>query len=47
MLEEFRRLLEEKRLKSAEEIRGHLSQRAVANPKAFERANYVKLISSY
>jgi dihydroorotate dehydrogenase (fumarate) len=47
MLEEFRRFLEEKRLKSAEEIRGHLSQRAVANPKAFERANYVKLISSY
>ncbi len=47
MLEEFRRFLEEKGLKSAEEIRGHLSQRAVANPKAFERANYVKLISSY
>ncbi len=47
MLEEFRRFLEEKRLESAEEIRGHLSQRAVANPKAFERANYVKLISSY
>ena len=47
MLEEFRHFLEEKRLKSAEEIRGHLSQRAVANPKAYERANYVKLISSY
>jgi len=47
MLEEFRRFLDEKRLKSVEEIRGHLSQRAVANPKAFERANYVKLISSY
>ncbi len=47
MLEEFRRFLDEKGFKSTEEARGYLSQRGVANPKAFERANYVKLISSY
>jgi hypothetical protein len=29
------------------QMRGSLSQRSAANPEAYERANYVKVLSSY
>jgi dihydroorotate dehydrogenase (fumarate) len=32
---------------SVRQMRGSLSQRSTANPEAFERANYVKVLSSY
>lgn len=39
--------LEENEYSSVAEMRGILSQRAVADPSAFERANYIKIIEKY
>ena len=37
----------ENEYESIRQMRGSLSQRSAANPEAFERANYVKVLSSY
>ncbi len=37
----------EREYESIRQMRGSLSQRSAANPEAFERANYVKVLSSY
>jgi dihydroorotate dehydrogenase (fumarate) len=39
--------MEEHEYVSVEEMKGSLSQRAVAEPAAFERANYLKILNSY
>jgi len=39
--------MEEHEYESIRQMRGSLSQRSAANPEAFERANYVKVLSSY
>ncbi|MBN1515154.1 dihydroorotate dehydrogenase-like protein [Candidatus Sumerlaeota bacterium] len=41
------RWMEEKEYESFNQMRGSMSQKAVANPQAFERANYLKVLSSY
>ena len=42
-----REWLEEHEYNSIEQMQGSLSQKNVAHPAAFERANYVKVLSSY
>lgn len=37
--------LEERELESVEQIRGKMSRRAVADPTAFDRANYIKILN--
>jgi dihydroorotate dehydrogenase (fumarate) len=39
--------MEQQEYESVRQMRGSLSQRSAANPEAFERANYVKVLSSY
>jgi dihydroorotate dehydrogenase (fumarate) len=39
--------MEEHEYESVRQMRGSLSQRSAANPEAYERANYVKVLSSY
>jgi len=39
--------MEEHEYESIRQMRGSLSQRSAANPEAYERANYVKVLSSY
>jgi dihydroorotate dehydrogenase (fumarate) len=39
--------LEEHEYESVQQMIGSMSLRAVANPSAFERANYMKVLSSY
>ena len=39
--------MEEHEYESIQQMRGSLSQRSAANPEAYERANYVKVLSSY
>jgi dihydroorotate dehydrogenase (fumarate) len=39
--------MEQHEYESVRQMRGSLSQRSAANPGAFERANYVKVLSSY
>ena len=39
--------MEEHEYSSIRQMRGSMSQRAVANPAAFQRANYVRVLSSY
>ncbi len=41
------RWMEEKEYESVSQMRGAMSQKSVANPNAFERANYLKVLSSY
>jgi dihydroorotate dehydrogenase (fumarate) len=41
------RWMEEHEYESVRQMRGSLSQRSAANPEAYERANYVKVLSSY
>jgi dihydroorotate dehydrogenase (fumarate) len=41
------RWMEEHEYQSIQQMRGSLSQKAVAQPAAFERANYMKVLSSY
>ena len=39
--------MEEHEYESIEQMQGSMSQRSVADPSAFQRANYVKVLSSY
>jgi dihydroorotate dehydrogenase (fumarate) len=41
------RWMEEHEYESVDQMRGSLSQRAVANPSAYERGNYLRVLSSY
>lgn len=47
LLNGFQAWLEEHEYESVEQMKGSMSQRAVAEPAAFERANYMKVLSSY
>jgi dihydroorotate dehydrogenase (fumarate) len=47
MLEQARRWMEEHEYASIRQMQGSMSQQAVPDPKAFERANYMKVLSSY
>ena len=44
---DIERWMAEHEYESIRQMRGSLSQRSAANPEAYERANYVKVISSY
>jgi len=39
--------MEEHEYVSIQQMQGSMSQRAVANPSAFERGNYMRVLSSY
>jgi len=39
--------MEEHEYESIQQMQGSMSQRSVANPNAFLRANYLKVLSSY
>jgi len=39
--------MEEKEYESVSQMKGSMSQMAVGDPTAFERANYIKVLSSY
>jgi len=41
------RWMEEHEYESIQQMRGSLSRRAVPDPSAFERGNYIKTLSSY
>jgi len=45
--DDLTRWLDEREFSSLEQLRGVLSQRAVAEPAAFERANYMKVLRTY
>lgn len=47
MLQEFERWMAENEYESVEQMRGAMSQQAVADPSAFERANYIRALSTY
>lgn len=47
VLEELRRWLEDHEYHSIRQMTGCMSQSAVADPAAFERGNYMKVLSSY
>ncbi len=48
VLEEgIRRWMEENEYESIEMMQGSMSQKSVDNPAAFERGNYIEIISSY
>jgi len=47
VLHEMSRWMEEHEYESIQQMRGSMSRRAVSNPSAFERANYVRVLSSY
>ena len=47
ILAELRSWMEEHEYSSIEQMQGSMSQIAVAEPAAFERANYMKVLSSY
>ena len=47
MLSELTEWMEEHEYDSVTQLRGCMSQRAVAEPAAFERANYLKVLGSY
>jgi dihydroorotate dehydrogenase (fumarate) len=47
MLADFEAWLEGHDYLSVSQMKGSMSQRAVAEPAAFERANYMKVLSSY
>jgi len=47
LLNGFQTWLEEHEYESVEQMKGSMSQQAVAEPAAFERANYMKVLSSY
>jgi dihydroorotate dehydrogenase (fumarate) len=47
VLRDLVRWMEEHEYVSIQQMRGSMSQRAVAQPAAFERANYMKLLQSY
>ena len=47
LLEELARWMTEREYESIQQMRGSMSYRAVPNPGAFERSNYMKMLSSY
>ena len=47
ILSDVQAWLEEHEYESVNQMRGSMSQKAVAEPAAFERANYMKVLSSY
>jgi dihydroorotate dehydrogenase (fumarate) len=47
VLHEMSRWMEEHEYESIREMRGSMSRRSVANPSAFDRANYIRVLSSY
>ncbi len=47
ILKEMNAWMEEKEYTSVMQMKGSMSQKAVAEPAAFERANYMKVLSSY
>ena len=47
VLADLEKWMVEHEYESITQMRGSMSQRAVAEPAAFERANYVKVLSSY
>jgi dihydroorotate dehydrogenase (fumarate) len=47
MLDELRTWMASKEYASVSEMKGAMSQRAVENPAAFERANYIKILEEY
>jgi len=47
MLEEFNQWMDDYEYRSVEQMRGVLSQKKVAEPAAFERANYMKALTLY
>ena len=44
---DLREWIEEHEYESIEQMQGSMSAQEVANPAAFERANYMKVLSSY
>jgi dihydroorotate dehydrogenase (fumarate) len=46
ILTDLRRWLEEHEYESVSQMKGSMSQRGVAEPAAFERANYMKALNS-
>jgi dihydroorotate dehydrogenase (fumarate) len=47
VLNDLRRWMEEHEYESIRQMRGSMSQRSVSNPAAFERGNYMRVLSSY
>jgi dihydroorotate dehydrogenase (fumarate) len=47
LLEGIQSWMEEKEYESITQMKGSMSQQAVAEPAAFERANYIKVLSSF
>jgi len=47
ILEGVKAWMEEKEYESISQMRGSMSQQAVAEPNTFERANYMKMLSSF
>jgi dihydroorotate dehydrogenase (fumarate) len=47
VLADLRQWMEEHEYASLHQMRGSLSQQRVAEPAAFERANYLRVLSSY
>jgi dihydroorotate dehydrogenase (fumarate) len=47
LLEGVKKWMEEKEYSSITEMKGSMSQKKIAQPSAFERANYMKTLQSY
>ncbi len=47
ILDGMKKWMEEKEYESVEQMKGSMSQKSVAEPAAFERANYMKMLQSY
>jgi dihydroorotate dehydrogenase (fumarate) len=47
VLTDVMKWMEDHEYESIHQMQGSMSQRAVADPSAFQRANYVKVLSSY
>jgi dihydroorotate dehydrogenase (fumarate) len=47
ILEGVKTWMEEKEYESVSQMKGSMCQQAVAEPAAFERANYIKVLSSF
>jgi len=47
MIADYQKWLDEKEYVSTQQMKGSMSQQAVADPAAFERSNYMKVLNSY
>jgi dihydroorotate dehydrogenase (fumarate) len=47
LLNGVQRWMEEHEYESIQQMKGSMSQRSVSDPSAFERANYITVLSSY